>query len=534
MKLVLSKDEIIEIEKELLSFKILIPILGFILLLIYYILKFTKYPIMTFLYISIFYLLILIIFHFIFEKIKQEYILFSLIVLSTIEIILITIVIYYTGGLTSSLFVIYFIIITSVSVFRFPIAPFIIGIISLISYYILVYGQYFKFFKYYYYYSSENFDITFPFIFQRTILLGLYIFLFSVFANRIIINLNKEKRAQDLLRDGALLLTSYLGDREGFIKNILKIARELVEADTASIIEIRNGEYKFVAWENIDDEVIYKIEEGFKINKPKNLEEIRETKRLLKFDDVWKVPYWVKITDLRSYIGVPILFKNEVVAVLNVDSKKTNKFKERDLRNLEIFSKIISTVYEKDEMIKEIRELNLKLENLSCTDPLTNLFNRRKFKEIVLYNIETFLRRKENFQIIMIDIDNFKLINDTFGHLEGDNFLNKFGSLLKNSVRKIDFVFRYGGDEFLLLLPNTPPPTADIVVERINKGFKEIFIDLINSLNIGISYGSINFSEIFTNLTNNEKEINSQLIYENILKELDKSLYYSKRLKRIS
>lgn len=422
----------------------------------------------------------------------------------------------------------------SVSVYRVPNISFIVGGLSYISYLILVYGEYFGIFKYVDYFSTESFSINFPFIFQRSSIIGIYLMVFSIYANIIILNLNKEKRTQDLLRDGALLLTSYLGDRERFIKNILKIAKELVESDTASIIEIKNGEYKFIAWENIDNDTIHKIEEGFKINKPQNLEEIRETKQLLKFEDVWKVPYWIKVTDLRSYIGVPILFKDEVVAILNVDSKKPNKFKERDLRNLEIFSKIISTSYEKDEMIREIKELNLRLENLSLTDPLTNLFNRRKFKEVVLYNIEIFLRRRENFQIIMLDIDNFKLINDTFGHLEGDNFLIKFSELLKKSVRKIDFVFRYGGDEFLILLPNTPPPTADIVVERINGHFKKSFTKLIDSLNIGISYGYINFSDYYNNLSVQEKEFNSELIYENILKELDKSLYYSKKLRRIS
>ncbi|MDI6860426.1 MAG: sensor domain-containing diguanylate cyclase [Caldisericia bacterium] len=362
----------------------------------------------------------------------------------------------------------------------------------------------------------------------------MYLIIFSLFASKIILNLNREKRIEDLIREGALLLTSYLGDRESFLKNILKIARELVDADSASIIEIRNGEYKFVAWENIKDDVIYKIENEFKVKKPKNLEEIKETKRLLKLDDVYKVPYWIKLTDLRSYIGVPIIFKGEVVAILNVDSKKVGKFKDKDLRYLKTFSKIISTIYEKDETIKDIRALNLKLEDLSCTDPLTNLLNRRKFKEVVLYNIETFLRRNENFQIIMIDIDNFKSINDNYGHLEGDNFLINFGNLLKRNVRKIDFVFRYGGDEFLILLPNTPPPTPEIVMERINREFRKIFSNSIKNLNVGISYGSINFLEYYTNLSTKAKELSSELIYEDLLKELDTSLYYSKKLKRIT
>ncbi|MCX8095278.1 MAG: sensor domain-containing diguanylate cyclase [Caldisericia bacterium] len=532
MKTVLSKNELIETENELIKFKIIMPFMGIFLYLLYSLLQFTKYPLLPFFYISLIYLFILIFFHLIFKKIKQDKIFLSLILLSIIEIFLITLVIFYTGGIMSSLFVIYFIIIVSVSVYRIPNIPFIIGIISIAFYYLLIYGQYFKIFKTLQYYSTENINITFPLVFQRTILLGLYIIIFSLFANTIILNLNKQKKVEDLLRDGALLLTSYLGDREAFLKNILKIARELVEGDTASIIELRNGGYKFIAWDKIDDNLILRIEELFKNQKPQNLEEIKETKKLLKFDDVWKVPYWVKVTHLRSYIGVPILFKDKVVAVLNVDSKKPYKFKERDVRNLETFSKIISTMYEKDELIREIKELNLKLENLSITDPLTNLYNRRKLKEIIIYNIEVFLRRNENFQIIMIDLDKFKLINDYYGHIEGDNFLIKFSELLKKCVRKIDFVFRYGGDEFLIILPNTPPPTAEIVVGRINEGFKKEFTKFIETFDIGISYGAINFADYYNKNINKGKQINSEIIHEDILKEVDQSLYYSKKLKR--
>jgi diguanylate cyclase (GGDEF)-like protein len=134
----------------------------------------------------------------------------------------------------------------------------------------------------------------------------------------------------------------------------------------------------------------------------------------------------------------------------------------------------------------------------------------------------------------MLDIDNFKSINDNYGHKEGDNVLIKFSDILTKNVRKIDFVIRYGGDEFLIILPNTPPPSVETVIERINYVFKEEFKDLINKLNLGISYGFISFIDYISQIKFENKELNTNFLYENLLNEVDKSLYYFKKLKRVS
>ena len=535
MKLIYSKDELIELENQIFELKILIPIAGLIFYITSIFFKFTKYPLTPFLYVSVFYSFILIFMHFIFKRLKEDKFIYWYFSISIIEIILATILIYYSGGITSSLFMLYIIIILSVSAFRIPNIPFIFSFLSYLSYLILVFGEYFNFFKYIDYFSSENIEITLPFVYQRSFLVGLYIMFFSFFANRIIVELNREKKVQDLLREGALLLTSYIGDREKFLNTILKIARDLVQGDSASIIEYIDGEYKFAAWDNVKDEAIKIIEENFKNLKPKNLEIIRETKSPLKFDDVWKVPYWIKATDLRSYIGVPIIYKDEVVAILNVDSKKVKKFKDIDVRYLETFSKIISTIYEKDELIKNIKELNLKLESLSVTDPLTNLYNRRKAEEIIKYYIEVYFRREENFQIIMLDIDNFKSINDNFGHSEGDKLLVKFSEIIMKNLRKVDFVIRYGGDEFLIILPNSPPPTVEVVMNRINLKFKEEFKSYINNYGLNISYGHLSFKDFYADIVdkNPEESYNVDFLFFHVLKYVDNLLYESKKLKHI-
>ena len=106
----------------------------------------------------------------------------------------------------------------------------------------------------------------------------------------------------------------------------------------------------------------------------------------------------------------------------------------------------------------ELQKKNEMLERLATTDTLTNLINIRKFREILKIEIERCNRQRENanietFAVIMVDADHFKYYNDTFGHQVGDEVIKGVGRILLESTRKIDTVARYGGDEFILLLP---------------------------------------------------------------------------------
>lgn len=535
MKNLIKYEELIVIEKRLFELKILIPLVGILLYLTSLFLKFTAYPLTPILYISIFYFIFIYIIHLIFKKFKEKKLLLLILFISLFEIFMAALIIYYTGGITSSLFILYILIILNLSAFRFPNYPILVSIFCFLSYLFITLSQFYKFIPYINYYSSDVYKIDLAFLYQRLFFIGIILLIFSLYTNRIILDLNNERKVLEFLREGSVLLTTYIGDRENFLKTILKIAREVVEADSASIIEYSDGKYKFLAWENLNDDLIKKVEENFNLTKPYNLEEIREKKKIIKFDDVHKVPYWVKTVNLRSYIGSPIVFKDDVVALLNVDSKKVNKFTDTDILNIETLSKVISTIYEKDYLFRKIGELNKQLENLSFKDPLTSLLNRRKLDEVVKYQINLFLRNKENFQLIMMDIDNFKKINDDLGHTEGDEFLIKLGAILQKIIRKLDFVFRYGGDEFIIIIPNSPPPTVELVMKRINNIFKDTFDSFIKEFNIGISYGFLSFKDFYDDIIMKfpEKSNDDDFLYIQVLKYVDNLLYSSKRLKHI-
>lgn len=104
---------------------------------------------------------------------------------------------------------------------------------------------------------------------------------------------------------------------------------------------------------------------------------------------------------------------------------------------------------------------------LSIRDGLTTLYNYRYFKEFLAYEFSRLARQPEKMSALMIDLDNFKEYNDTHGHPAGDELLRKLAKLLKDSVRDIDTVCRYGGEEFVLLLPRTDKKGAEIVANRL-------------------------------------------------------------------
>jgi diguanylate cyclase (GGDEF)-like protein len=108
-----------------------------------------------------------------------------------------------------------------------------------------------------------------------------------------------------------------------------------------------------------------------------------------------------------------------------------------------------------------------KLHKLSITDGLTNLFNQRHFHSCLADEIERVVRYNSPLSLISFDLDRFKDCNDRLGHLEGDNVLRRLGNLLNDTIRSTDKGFRYGGDEFFILLPETNLDQAIIVAEKI-------------------------------------------------------------------
>ncbi len=167
----------------------------------------------------------------------------------------------------------------------------------------------------------------------------------------------------------------------------------------------------------------------------------------------------------------------------------------------------------------KLQEMQKELQLLAATDPMTKLYNRRYFTSASAHIFDLAKRHKTNISLIMIDIDNFKSINDTYGHKTGDDVIVNLANILRNQQRKSDIICRFGGEEFLILLPNTTLQNAKIVAEKIRKNVEKVSIYLNEKKSIHYTV-SLGVSEVDTQ---NEANI------EEAIKRADTALYEAKK-----
>ena len=136
------------------------------------------------------------------------------------------------------------------------------------------------------------------------------------------------------------------------------------------------------------------------------------------------------------------------------------------IRNLAYFSRDITA---QRQIEQELRQSEKRYKELSITDDLTKLFNSRHFYTTLQLEMERANRYQRPLALLMIDIDDFKVFNDTYGHLTGDKVLAKTGEVIRSALREADTGYRYGGEEFAVILPETAGPGAVEVAERIRK-----------------------------------------------------------------
>lgn len=170
----------------------------------------------------------------------------------------------------------------------------------------------------------------------------------------------------------------------------------------------------------------------------------------------------------------------------------------------------------KKAMIKGLGLLNIQISQLqqdAATDPLTGVFNRRSLQ----YLMEQLEQKKIPFSVLAVDIDHFKKVNDTFGHAAGDKALVALAHMMRRLSRDQDIVARTGGEEFLLILPNTPSNTAQIIAERLRSCVADMDIEPIGSIKISVGIS-----------TSSENDISST----EVIDQADQALYQAKALGR--
>jgi diguanylate cyclase (GGDEF)-like protein len=185
-----------------------------------------------------------------------------------------------------------------------------------------------------------------------------------------------------------------------------------------------------------------------------------------------------------SIIGIPLKVGQTVVGVMNLSRSTIGGFSASELRLLSLLS---------DQAAVAISNasLHLMISRQAYSDTLTGLPNRRALDERLEEEVSAARRNNYSFAVIMLDLDGFKLVNDTYGHSVGDDVLRLVFSQMSRGVRTTDFLARYGGDELTLILSQTEMASALIVSEKITEGMKKLKYKLPDGkrLKLGISGG---------------------------------------------
>lgn len=210
----------------------------------------------------------------------------------------------------------------------------------------------------------------------------------------------------------------------------------------------------------------------------------------------WWMLWWVKISATIIFISLCLfIYRYRVRSYLAEQSRLENRIAERT---------------------QELEDANDKLRELSSKDFLTNLLNRRAFLERLEQEMSRIRRQDDRFCLALIDIDDFKLVNDNYGHEAGDKVLQNVARTFVASTRKQDIVARWGGEEFIFILPSTPLDQGTMAFEKVRRAVEELnFVVNGSSLKVTATFGVV--------------EVTPDCVLERSISSADEALYTGKR-----
>jgi diguanylate cyclase (GGDEF)-like protein len=212
-----------------------------------------------------------------------------------------------------------------------------------------------------------------------------------------------------------------------------------------------------------------------------------------------------------SFLSLPIISHNRLLGVMNFSRPGTDSFSSMDVQLLNSLASQVGVAIEN-------ARLYAKTKDLSVTDELTHIYNRRHFQTMLQMELKRARRFNRNVSLLMVDVDHFKKYNDTHGHMEGDRVLEEIAKILSENVREVDTVARYGGEEFSIILTHTTSDEATQVAKklcRLVEGHPFKYEKNTKHAQVTISVGVANFPENAENL-------------EELINHADMALYEAK------
>jgi len=294
----------------------------------------------------------------------------------------------------------------------------------------------------------------------------------------------RRAAASETLRKAGAAVTETL-ETDGTVSRILEQLKQVVPYDTASVQVLNDNELEIIGGSGFADlnavvGVRFPVPGNnpntivMQTGKPYLLSEIGDV-----YEDFKKPPH----NHIHSWLGVPLIFRDRLIGLLAIDSTTPNQFTQENISFAAAFADQVSVALENSRIYE-------KAQSQAVTDSLTGVYNRRGLFQIG--EIEFLIARRTNrpFCALMLDIDHFKRVNDRYGHATGDQALRGLAERCRTVSRAVDVIGRYGGEEFLILLPETNLESGRIVAERLRQTItKEPFTTDAGPLRITISIG---------------------------------------------
>jgi|GEM_PF-1636894 len=325
----------------------------------------------------------------------------------------------------------------------------------------------------------------------------------------------EQRRLAQALHETGRAIQSSL-DIEVVLDQILIQIATVIPYNAANLILIENGKMRVVRQQGFQDnqnKLDDQTDHEFDISRFTTLVRMTESRRPMIVPDTDKHPDWVKTestSGVMSWAGAPILEGNHVIGFLSLNNYTANYYNQDHADILSAFASQASIALTHARLHKKIQEM-------AITDPLTEILNRRGLQRWGQYEIDRAKRFDSPLSAIYFDLDKFKIVNDTYGHDTGDEVLKQVVSCCLSVIRSIDIFSRVGGEEFLIILPETSLPIAIQVAERIRltvKGYS--FKNDSHHINMTLSLGVVELNEEIDTLSD-------------LMKAADQYMYQSKQ-----
>lgn len=212
----------------------------------------------------------------------------------------------------------------------------------------------------------------------------------------------------------------------------------------------------------------------------------------------------------RSYVGVPLIVRDQVIGLISMQSSEPYAYSAEQVRLFETIASQAAGMLDNARIFEQMRQM-------AITDMVTQLYTRRHFTSLRHSEVERALRYNRDLSVMMVDIDWFKHVNDTWGHAAGDIVLQAVAQCCQKALRSTDIIGRWGGEEFVIILPEADQQAACLIAERIRRNVSEMNINLSgNTIHVTVSLG-------VTTL------IPGRTTLESLVDYADKALYMAKQ-----